>query len=106
MNYAPEPEAQMMNCAAEGGKKVPAHVVDVRTRSDVLTEWLGDIGGAYKDWLFSMLCFGGAIATFLWVHWTLAAALAYAGGYLFSRYILLHAWNIDWYKGKSMLYTE
>jgi hypothetical protein len=106
MNMAPEPEAQKIKCAAEGGKEVPVHVLDMRTRADVLTEWLGDIGGAYKDWALSMVCFAATVAAYLWVHWTVAAALAYAGGYLFSRYILTHAWNVDWYKGKSMLYTE
>jgi len=95
----------LMTCPVDN-KKVPVHVLDARPRSEVLTEWIGELGSCYKNWVLSLVFAGASLAALLWVHWAVAAAFAYAAGYKYSEYLIIHAWNIDWYKGKSVIQTN
>lgn len=101
-------EGSKIRCAAEGNKMVPVHVADARNRHDVMTEWLsmGDLGGVYVNFALMFIFAFASLAALIWVHWTIAAVFAYAAGYKFSEYCIIHVWNVDWYKGKSMLSTE
>lgn len=102
-----EKDGSKIKCAAEGGDLVPTHVMDVRSRYDVMSEWLGkgEVGGVYRSYALVFILIAATLASLVWAHWAVAAALAFGAGYQYSNMVISHVWNIEWYKGKSMLYT-
>jgi len=102
------PGADVMNC--RGRKDVPVHTTDVLTRGDVMEEITedsmrsGNIAAAYKAWLLAVVFFVITVAT-MFVNIYVAAVFAYLTGFYYSERLLNQSWGVEWFKGKSVVYT-
>lgn len=108
---------ETMKC---GGGEKPVHVADVMTRGQALEGWLKEdgsgwpggldlrgagVGAVYKAYFFTGVCAAATVVTLGWNIYV-AAAFAYLTGHYWSNRLLNDAWNLAWYKGKSLIFTK
>ncbi len=98
---------ELMNCS---GKRVPVHMIDIKTRGDMMNDNLdasmrsGNFAAVYKAYVLAVFFAMATIITAFFNVW-IAAVCAYLAGHFYSERLLNAAWGIGWYKGKSMTYT-
>ena len=102
------PGADTMNCRGRSG--VPVHTTDILTRGDIMEEITedsmrsGNLGAAYKSWLLAVVFFVATIASMFFNVYA-AGFFAYLTGFYYSERLLNQAWGVEWFKGKSVVYT-
>ncbi|OIO25197.1 hypothetical protein COX85_02000 [Candidatus Micrarchaeota archaeon CG_4_10_14_0_2_um_filter_55_9] len=95
-----------------GKDKKPVHVMKVSTRGEYLNNWLKtgswreySGGTCYKAIIYGWVFLALTVASYLWVNVYVAAVFAYLTGLMRSQYLLGSAWNLSWFKGKSLIST-
>lgn len=110
--YVPMGQKKADDKMGLGDGKKPVHVMHVETRGSFLNNWLQTSswreysgGTAYKAIVFGWVFLALTLATYLWVNVYVAAVFAYLTGLMRSQYLLANAWNLGWFKGKSLIST-
>ncbi len=90
----------------EGHDDKPVHVMDITTRGHVL-------GGQFKSYSEQiyrnyLLCLASIVlcVASAFVNIYVAAVFAYLAGHFHSERLVANAWEIEWWKGKSVVYTK
>ncbi|PIZ91455.1 hypothetical protein COX85_03810 [Candidatus Micrarchaeota archaeon CG_4_10_14_0_2_um_filter_55_9] len=102
---------QMGENGKDGVAKVP-HTMDVITRGKFISRvmndgWkMGGLGTSYRAYFWGVIFFAMTVVSYLYIHVYLAAVFAYLTGYMRSQYLMNHAWNVEWFKGKSLIHTS
>lgn len=89
----------------------PINTLQVMTRGELMNDVLsedyknGSPGAVYRAYFMSWLCVGLTILALSWNVY-LAGVLAYLAGYYWSEKDLSIGWSIQWWKGKTITYTQ
>ncbi|MFQ5406072.1 MAG: hypothetical protein ACE5DI_02870 [Candidatus Micrarchaeia archaeon] len=93
----------------EGHDKKPVHVLDISSRRDILIgneNWTGSVSkDIYRNYVLMVACIALTLTTVLFNIWV-AALFAYLSGHFHSERMVANAWEIEWWKGKSVVYTK
>lgn len=84
----------------------PVHVLDITTRGEVLNTQFEIYGKSiYRNYFLTLLCIILTVASAA-VSIYVAAVFAYLAGHFHSERLVANAWEIEWWKGKSVVYTK
>lgn len=81
----------------------PVHVMEMKTRKQIMCDTTKEMSGIYKNYLFSWLCLLATIVIAVFVNPYLAAIPAYAAGHFWSEKCIDVGWSVQWYKGKTLI---
>jgi hypothetical protein len=90
----------------EGHDGKPVHVMDITTRGKVLNDQFAVFGKSiYRNYFLTLLCIVLTVASAAFSVYV-AAVFAYLAGHFHSERLVANAWEIEWWKGKSVVYTK
>jgi len=110
--FVPMATVGRMGETGKDGKGKLVHTMDVITRgkfiSNVMDDsWkFGGLGTSYRAYFWGVIFFALTVVSYLYIHVYLAAVFAYLTGFMRSQYLMNHAWNVEWFKNKSVIHTK
>ncbi len=88
------------------GLDKPVHVLDITTRCNVVnTAFEATSVNIYRNYVLTLACIVLTFTSVFFNIWV-AALFAYLSGHFHSERLVSNAWDIEWWKGKSVVYTK